>query len=89
MAYGRYQTQATTLWVAEIEICSSIGAGVFMRSPETRPIQQLQVNLELIANYIYLARRADTHSIQQHQYLDCAAEVMVEISHHPRVNTWH
>jgi hypothetical protein len=60
-----------------------------MRSSETRPIRSLQVNLEMLANLIYLSRHADTHSIQQNHYLDCAAEVMAEIAHHPKVHTWH
>ena len=60
-----------------------------MRSSETRRIWPLQVNLELIANYIYLSRHAETHSDQQHHYLDCAAEVMAEIASHPGIGTWH
>jgi hypothetical protein len=60
-----------------------------MRSSETRPIRPLQINLELIANYIYLARHTETHSVQQHHYLDCAAELMSEIAHHPVVDNWN
>ena len=38
-------------------------------------------------NLIYLSRRAETHSSQQHQYLDCVAEVAAEIARHPRFDT--
>jgi hypothetical protein len=61
-----------------------------MRSSETHPpIRPLQVSLEIISNLIYLSRHAKTHSFQQHHYLDCAAEVMAELAHHPRLDTWN
>jgi hypothetical protein len=59
-----------------------------MRSSETRPIRPLSVTLEMIANLVYLSRHAETHSAQQHHYLDCAAEAVAEIAHHPRIDTW-
>lgn len=64
--------------------------GVFMRSSETQaPIRPLQVSLEIISNLIYLSRHAETRSAQQHHYLDCAAEVIAEIAHHPRLDSWN
>ncbi len=57
-----------------------------MLSSEPRPIR---LSLEIVANLIYLSRHVGTHSIQQHHYLDCAAEVMAEIARHPRVGTWN
>ena len=49
------------------------------------PVQPLEVSLELLANLIYLARRTETHSHQQHRYLDRAAKVLVELQHHPKL----
>jgi hypothetical protein len=48
-------------------------------------IQPLQNTLEAIANLIYLARHAKTHSAQQHRYLDWAARIIEELQHHPKV----
>jgi hypothetical protein len=64
---------------------------VSMDSSETsadpeRPIQPLQVSVELLANLIYLARRTETHSDQQHRYLDWAAKVIEELQHHPKLH---
>jgi hypothetical protein len=59
-----------------------------MRSSET-PLRPLKVNLEMMANLIYLSRHADTHSAQQRSYLDRAAQIMAEIARHPGVETWH
>jgi hypothetical protein len=39
--------------------------------------------MEALANLIYLARYAETHSAQQHDYLDRAAKVISEMAHHP------
>jgi hypothetical protein len=47
------------------------------------PIQPLQYNLALLANLIYLARRAKEK--QQQRYLDWAANVVEEMQHHPKV----
>jgi hypothetical protein len=59
-----------------------------MDSSETsaEEIQPLQVSIETIANLIYLARRAETHSAQQHRYLDWAADVIKELKYHPKLN---
>jgi hypothetical protein len=51
-----------------------------------RPIQPLQVSVELLANLIYLARCTETHSAQQHRYLDWAAKVIEELQHHPKLH---
>jgi hypothetical protein len=61
---------------------------VSMDSSETpaEKIQPLQVSIETIANLIYLARRAETHSAQQHRYLDWAADVIKELKYHPQLN---
>jgi hypothetical protein len=58
--------------------------------PETladdgRSIQSLKVSLEIIANLIYLSRRAETHSALQRDYLDRAAQVIAEMAHHPQL----
>lgn len=42
-------------------------------------------SVEMISNLIYLARQADTHSEQQHRYLDRAARVIEEMRHHPKL----
>ena len=52
-----------------------------------RARRPIRVSLGIIANLIYLSRRAQTHSFQQHQYLDCVAEVVAEIARHPRFDT--
>jgi hypothetical protein len=49
-------------------------------------IQPLQVSIETIANLIYLARGVETHSAQQHRYLDWAADVIKELRYHPKLN---
>jgi hypothetical protein len=55
-----------------------------MSSSETPvPAQPLQHSLELLANLVYLSRRAETHSDQQHRYLDWAATVIEEMCKHP------
>jgi len=60
---------------------------VSMDSSETsaEEIQPLRVSIETVANLIYLARRADIHSAQQHRYLDWAADVLRELQHHPKL----
>jgi hypothetical protein len=60
-----------------------------MRSSETLgrddpSIRVLKVSLEMIANLIYLSRRTETHSAQQHVYLDRATKVIAQIARHPR-----
>jgi hypothetical protein len=47
------------------------------------PAQPLQYNLELLSNLIYLSRYTETHSAQQHRYLDWAATVIEEMCKHP------
>jgi hypothetical protein len=47
-------------------------------------IQSLQNSVEVIANLIYLARHAETHTDEQHQYLDWAARIIGELQHHPK-----
>lgn len=47
------------------------------------PAQPLQHTVELLSNLIYLSRCTDTHSNQQHRYLDWAAGVLEELRHHP------
>jgi hypothetical protein len=60
---------------------------VSMDSSETKePVQPLRVSIETIANLIYLARRAETHSAQQHRYLDWATDVIKELKYHPKLN---
>ena len=49
-------------------------------------VQPLRVSIELLANLIYLARRTETHSHQQHRYLDWAAKVLEELQHHPKLH---
>jgi hypothetical protein len=49
-------------------------------------VQPLEVSVELLANLIYLARRTETHSAQQHRYLDWAAKVIEELQHHPKLH---
>ena len=39
-------------------------------------------SIEMVSNLIYLARHADTHSEQQHRYLDWAATVIEEMRDH-------
>lgn len=57
-----------------------------MDSPDTADtVQPLQVSVELLANLIYLARRTETHSPQQHHYLDWAAKVLEDLQHHPKL----
>jgi hypothetical protein len=51
-----------------------------------RPIPPLVVSIELLANLIYLSRRTETHSAQQHYYLDWATSVIEELSHHPNLH---
>ena len=64
--------------------CSNIGAmGWIMRS--SKDVLSLKVSLEVIANLIYLSRRTETHSAQQHDYLDRAAKVIADLRHHPIV----
>jgi hypothetical protein len=46
----------------------------------------LHVSLEVLANLIYLAGRAETHSAQQSHYLDWAATILRELRHHPRLS---
>jgi hypothetical protein len=48
-------------------------------------VQSLEVSLELLANLIYLVSRTETHSNQQHRYLDWPAKVLEEPQHHPKV----
>jgi hypothetical protein len=59
-----------------------------MDSTETsaEAIQPLPVIVELLANLIYLARCSETHSAQQHRYLDWAAKVLEELEHHPKLH---
>ena len=45
----------------------------------------LQVSIELLSNLIYLARRSEKHSAEQHAYLDRAAEVVEEMANHPPI----
>jgi len=47
---------------------------------EGRP---LYVCIEIAANLVYLARHSGGNPEQQQQYLDRAAEVLLEIRHHP------
>ena len=42
-------------------------------------------SVEMISNLIYLARHTQTHSEQQHQYLDWAARVIEQMRHNPNV----
>jgi hypothetical protein len=65
--------------------CRAFDHQVSTDSSETpaEEIQSLQVSIETIANLIYLARRAETHSAQQHRYLDWAADVIKELKYHP------
>lgn len=49
-------------------------------------VQPLWVSLEVLANLIYLSRRNETHSDQQHSYLDRAATVLEELRHHPKLH---
>lgn len=42
----------------------------------------LEVCIEVLANLIYLARRSEMHSAEQHAYLDRAAAVIEEMAHH-------
>jgi hypothetical protein len=44
------------------------------RSVANAPIQPLPVSLELLANLICLSRKSETHSAQQHRYLDWASQ---------------
>jgi hypothetical protein len=39
--------------------------------------------IEMAANLVYLARHSGGNPEQQQQYLDRAAEVLLEIRHHP------
>ena len=60
-----------------------------MRSSQTSadasgPVQPFKVSVEILANLIYLSRRTETHSGQQHQYLDWAAKAIEELPHHPK-----
>jgi hypothetical protein len=48
-------------------------------------IQPVQNSIEAIANLIYLARHAETHSAQQHRYIDSAARIIEELQHHPKL----
>jgi hypothetical protein len=58
-----------------------------MDSAETEAdVQPLRVSIETIANLIYMARREETHSAQQHRYLDWAADVIKELMFHPKLN---
>jgi hypothetical protein len=59
-----------------------------MDSSETsaEAIQPLPVVVELLANLIYLARCSETHSAQQHRYLDWAAKVLEKLQHHPKLH---
>jgi hypothetical protein len=59
-----------------------------MDSSETsaEAIQPLPVIVELLANLIYLARCSETHSAQQHRYLDWAAKVLGELQRHPKLH---
>jgi hypothetical protein len=59
-----------------------------MHSFETPPTnghsaQPPHYSLELLSNLIYLSRRIDTHSDQQHRYLDWAARVIEDLGSHP------
>jgi hypothetical protein len=49
-------------------------------------LQPLAVTVEILANLIYLSRYTDTHSPQQHNYLDSADEVIEEFKHHPKLH---
>jgi hypothetical protein len=53
------------------------------RSRGDREVMPLYVCIELAANLVYLARHSGKNPEQQQQYLDRAAEVLVEIRHHP------
>jgi hypothetical protein len=68
--------------------CRASDQQVSMDSSETsaEEIRPLRVSIETIANLIYLARRAETHSAQQHRYLDWAADVIKELKYHPKLN---
>jgi hypothetical protein len=50
------------------------------------PVQPLQQSVELLANLIYLAKRTETHSAKQNSYLDWAATVIEDLSHHPKLH---
>jgi hypothetical protein len=47
------------------------------------PLQPLQYSLALLAHLVYLARRSE--AAQQQRYLDCAAKVIEEMQHHPKL----
>jgi hypothetical protein len=47
--------------------------------------QPLSLNLEVLANLIYLANLAETHSDRQRHYLDWAADVIRDMRNHPRL----
>lgn len=66
---------------------NSQSSKVSMDSPDTADaVQPLQVSVELLANLIYLARCTETHSAQQHRYLDWAAKVIEDLQHHPKLH---
>jgi hypothetical protein len=51
-----------------------------------RPSLPLEVSVGLLANLIYLTRRSETHSAQQHCYLDWAVKVVEEMQSHPKLH---
>ena len=46
---------------------------------------ELEVSIEVLASLIYLARRSETHSAEQHAYLDRAAAVIEEMANRPPI----
>ena len=50
------------------------------------PVQPLQLNVELLANLIYLTRRTEIHSVKQNSYLDWAANVIEDLQYHPKLH---
>jgi hypothetical protein len=55
------------------------------RARTGKPSQPLSFNLEVLANLIYLAKLAETHSDRQRHYLDWAADVISDMQNHPRL----
>jgi hypothetical protein len=57
--------------------------GAEARDDANQNAQSLQVDIEMLANLIYLARHTQANSAQQNEYLDRAARIVEQIAYNP------
>ena len=55
--------------------------GAEARDDANQNAQSLQVDIEMLANLIYLARHTQANSAQQNEYLDRAARIVEQIAY--------